>query len=134
MTNLEMRKRWIEHMQNNGELPENHRKFIELSEQLLENNRLCMMSSGLDANQFIYFDGAEFKYEDNCYLETTPEGLFLVLRDDLTVWTKPNGERQSWFAKATWWTRELTDEEYKELVIKNKEKRKQERVNKVLEA
>lgn len=78
---IEHRKRFKKYMS------QHEANFYDLLCQIQDDNSKVIKSDKLEADEYIFYDGTNFRFEDSAFLGSTPEAVTHLFRNELT-WSK----------------------------------------------
>lgn len=74
-----------EHVKIQLQLTSNHyAEFYDMLCQIQDDRSKVIKSDKLDSNEYIFFDGESFRYEDGAFLGVSPADVTRLFRDELT--------------------------------------------------
>ena len=74
-----------EHVKRQLQLTSNHyAEFYDMLCQIQDDRSKVIKSDKLDSNEYIFFDGESFRYEDGAFLGVSPADVTRLFRDELT--------------------------------------------------
>lgn len=74
-----------EHVKRQLQLTSNHyAEFYDMLCQIQDDRSKVIKSDKLESNEYIFYDGSDFRYEDGAFLGVSPEDVTRLFRDELT--------------------------------------------------